>query len=66
MKLQSLEGIKLPQNDNAAFKALGNAVNSKIVGLIAEKLLIDKPKKINGNNMIINNNKILKKHEPAR
>jgi len=66
MKLQSLEGIKLPQNDNAAFKALGNAVNSKIVGLIAKKLLIDKPKKINGNSMLINNNQILKQHEPAR
>jgi DNA (cytosine-5)-methyltransferase 1 len=40
LKLQSLEGLKLPNNDNAAFKALGNAVSSKIVGLIAEKLLI--------------------------
>jgi DNA (cytosine-5)-methyltransferase 1 len=40
LKLQSLEGLKLPANDNAAFKALGNAVNSKIVGLIAEKLLL--------------------------
>ena len=39
LKLQSLEGIDLPENDNAAFRALGNAVNSKIVKLIAEKLL---------------------------
>ena len=66
MKLQSLEGIKLPQNDNAAFKALGNAVNSKIVGLIAEKLLIDKSKKINGNSILSNSNQILKQHEPTR
>lgn len=41
LKLQSLEGIVLPQNDNAAFKSLGNAVNSKIVKLIAEKLLYE-------------------------
>lgn len=39
LKLQSLEGIKLPENDNAAFKALGNAVNSHIICLIAEQLL---------------------------
>lgn len=41
LKLQSLDGLAIPQNDNAAFKALGNAVNSKIVKLIAEKLLDD-------------------------
>lgn len=39
LKLQSLDGLILPENDNAAYKALGNAVNSKIVKLIAEKLL---------------------------
>jgi len=60
MKLQSLEGIKLPQNDNAAFKALGNAVNSHIVELIAKQLIIvpannlptEKAIKINGTKVI--------------
>jgi DNA (cytosine-5)-methyltransferase 1 len=41
LKLQALEGLKLDINENAAFKALGNAVNSRIVKLIAEELLID-------------------------
>lgn len=39
--LQSLnhDRIKLPVNDNAAFKALGNAVNAEIVALIAKQLI---------------------------
>lgn len=39
LKLQSLEGIYLPENDNAAFKALGNAVSAKIISLIAQNLI---------------------------
>jgi DNA (cytosine-5)-methyltransferase 1 len=41
LKLQSLEGISLPKNDNAAFRALGNAVNSTIVKLIATELIAE-------------------------
>lgn len=41
LNLQSLEGLELPPNDNAAFRALGNAVNAKIVKIIAEKLLFE-------------------------
>lgn len=52
LKLQSLDGIKLPENDNAAFRALGNAVNSFIVKLIATELLqkIEVPLLVNSTN----------------
>ena len=69
LKLQSLEGLELPTNDNAAFKALGNAVNAKIIKLIAEQLLIEesKPKKINGDTVLNKQHQIiLEKHETAR
>jgi len=59
LKLQSLEGIILPSNENAAFKALGNAVNSKIIRLIAATLLI-KPNKKQHNSLTLT-----KQHEPA-
>lgn len=50
LKLQSLDGLmNLPEFDNAAFKALGNAVNSKIVKLIVEQLIKEPvKKKLNG------------------
>jgi len=38
-RLQSLDGITLPASDIAAYKALGNAVNAKVVRRIAEPLL---------------------------
>jgi DNA (cytosine-5)-methyltransferase 1 len=54
LKLQSLGRIKLPANDNAAFRALGNAVNAYIVKLVAKELIQDnKPNitsKVGGNN----------------
>lgn len=66
LKLQSLEGITLPKNDNAAFRALGNAVNSKIVKLIALKLF-EKENKTNG---VLNehhfSNFLSKTYEPTR
>lgn len=39
-KLQSLDEIELPALDGPAFKALGNAVNAKIVERIAANLII--------------------------
>jgi len=39
VRLQSLNGIKLPKNDNECFRALGNAVNVQIVYLIASSLI---------------------------
>ncbi len=53
LRLQSLEGLKLFDNENESFKALGNAVNAKIVKLIAEKLIINKKA----------NNNLVKKHQ---
>ncbi len=38
-ELQSLDGIDLPASDLAAYKALGNAVNARVVGAVAEALL---------------------------
>ncbi|MDD2890873.1 MAG: DNA (cytosine-5-)-methyltransferase [bacterium] len=40
-KLQSITGIKLPDDENVCFRALGNAVNTKIVGLITKNLIKD-------------------------
>lgn len=40
-ELQSLGEIELPASDVAAYKALGNAVNARVVRAIAESLLVD-------------------------
>jgi len=41
-RLQDLEGLKLPTTESATFKALGNAVNAKVVRLVASNLVGDK------------------------
>lgn len=38
-RLQSIRGIRLPDNENLCFRALGNAVNVHIVYLIAKNLI---------------------------
>ncbi len=61
--LQSLEDIKLPKSGTLRSKALGNAVNAKIVRLVAEELLASDslPKaKVNSN---FKNNEMIKEHE---
>lgn len=43
-KLQSMEALEhLPDSDVRAFEALGNAVNVKVVSLVAKALLAEKP-----------------------
>ncbi|WP_265442510.1 DNA (cytosine-5-)-methyltransferase [Flexivirga meconopsidis] len=37
-QLQSLQDLDLPENDHDAYKALGNAVNARVVHAIAEEL----------------------------
>jgi len=58
LRLQSLEGLSLFENDNESFQALGNAVNSKIVKLIAEKLFIETPAKKNIEHKKINHDQL--------
>jgi len=59
-RIQSLNGIDLPENIGTCFSALGNAVNGTIVRLIAEKLIEKKPKtiKLNGKSKVMNGHKI--------
>lgn len=48
-RIQSLNGIELPENIGTCFSALGNAVNGTIVRLIAEKLIQEKPIQVKSN-----------------
>lgn len=56
LKLHSLKGLELPTKDNAAFRALGNAVNAKIVKLIANELLKSSVKVINHKLTVVGKN----------
>lgn len=66
-RIQSLNGIELPENIGTCFSALGNAVNVTIVRLIAEKLIQEKPSVIKTNGelkeIIGNNSKNINKSE---
>ncbi len=42
-RLQSLDGLCLPERPTQAFQALGNAVNSKVVEMVAQALLATRP-----------------------
>lgn len=66
LKLQSLNGIELPENDNAAFKALGNAVNANIVKLIATYLLVEEGKITGVTSQPKLSNPISKVYEPSK
>jgi DNA (cytosine-5)-methyltransferase 1 len=66
-RIQSLNGIELPENIGTCFSALGNAVNGAIVKLIAGKLIQEEPKPpfLNGKKKVlkINGSEQLKKIE---
>jgi DNA (cytosine-5)-methyltransferase 1 len=48
-KLQSMDGLReLPKSANRAFAALGNAVNSDVVEMVAHALLAERPVKRTG------------------
>jgi DNA (cytosine-5)-methyltransferase 1 len=57
-RIQSLNGIKLPENLGSCFGALGNAVNAHVVELIASNLTIEVDENIEIPNNISNEQRI--------
>jgi DNA (cytosine-5)-methyltransferase 1 len=55
-RIQSFENIELPENLGTSFGALGNAVNVKLVNLIATNLIGNAVENLNLNNVNILNN----------
>jgi len=65
-RIQSMNGIQLPENIGTCFSALGNAVNVDIVRRIALRLIKAPPSINRTNGYVHNDNKIQMSHETVK